>query len=203
MVGEFTFTNLGVYTKVSLTLDFIVLPLCYDYGLPVISMEILYFLYKSALEWAVKIIWWYEVYFRKAFHNLVNGIFEIDITSWWLQVKCVSICHCASFFWVFKKYICLQLGRVVSNCLVFSSSCIYIGTNVWLFLTMNSYYPDMCPNNLQPFGPKLTFQIKKFCPKSIYMVYKFRQKNVECNCISAVCTVTLWLVIRLFKCCAV
>lgn len=67
MVGEFTFTNLGVYTKVSLTLDFIVLPLCYDYGLPMISVEILYFLYKSALEWAVKSIWWYEMYLERLF----------------------------------------------------------------------------------------------------------------------------------------
>lgn len=30
MVGEFIFPNIGVYTKVSLTLDFTVLPLCYD-----------------------------------------------------------------------------------------------------------------------------------------------------------------------------
>ena len=54
MVGEFLCINPGLYTQVSLTFNFIVLPLCYD-CLPVISAKILYFLCKSASECPFKI----------------------------------------------------------------------------------------------------------------------------------------------------
>ena len=57
----------------------------------------------------------------------------------------------------------------------------YIET-VWLFLPMNSYYPDTCySSQLATILPQIYFSNKKICPKNVYMACKLRQKRVECT----------------------